>query len=125
MRRPHSHPTRMAPSPSCSPTFPSPTSPPPRTRPHAGRQAAHIPTALLQAHPKLLLQFQDPGQADQLTRIMSELEQTKVVLHDTIEAALERGQKIDTCCPASQGLAGPAPQPTSIPTSSPPNHNSA
>ena len=31
-----------------------------------------------QAHPKLLQQFQDPSQADQLTRIMNELEQTKV-----------------------------------------------
>lgn len=58
------------------------------------------------AHPKLLQQFQDPGQADQLTRIMSELEQTKVVLHDTIEAALERGQKIDTLIDKSNDLSG-------------------
>ena len=29
-------------------------------------------------HTKLLVQFQDPAQADQLTRIMNELEQTKV-----------------------------------------------
>lgn len=31
------------------------------------------------AHLKLLTQFQDPAQADQLTRIMAELEQTKLV----------------------------------------------
>ena len=41
------------------------------------------------------LKFQDPSQADQLTKIMQDLEETKVVLHNTIEAALERGQKID------------------------------
>ena len=46
-------------------------------------------------HQKLLTQFQDPSQADQLTKIMHELEQTKMVLHETIEAALERGL---TCC---------------------------
>ena len=31
-------------------------------------------------HTKLLVQFQDPNQADQLTKIMNELEQTKLVL---------------------------------------------
>jgi len=36
--------------------------------------------AVFQAtHKRLLAQFQDPAQADQLTRIMSELEQTKLV----------------------------------------------
>jgi len=58
------------------------------------------------AHQKLLLQFQDPSQADQLTRIMHELEQTKMVLHETIEAALERGQKIDDLIVKSNDLSG-------------------
>jgi len=58
------------------------------------------------AHLKLLTQFQDPAQADQLTRIMSELEQTKMVLHETIEAALERGQKIDALIEKSNDLSG-------------------
>lgn len=62
--------------------------------------------AAFPAHPKLLTQFQDPAQADQLTRIMNELEETKVVLHDTIEAALERGQKIDTLIEKSNDLSG-------------------
>ena len=57
-------------------------------------------------HTKLLTQFQDPSQADQLTRIMHELEQTKMVLHETIEAALERGQKIDTLIDKSNDLSG-------------------
>ena len=62
--------------------------------------------AAFPAHPSLLAQFQDPAQADQLTRIMNELEETKVVLHDTIEAALERGQKIDTLIEKSNDLSG-------------------
>ena len=58
------------------------------------------------AHTKLLVQFQDPSQADQLTRIMNELEQTKLVLHETIEAALQRGQKIDDLIVKSNDLSG-------------------
>ena len=57
-------------------------------------------------HQKLITQFQDPAQADQLTRIMNELEQTKLVLHETIEAALERGQKIDDLIVKSNDLSG-------------------
>jgi len=57
-------------------------------------------------HQKLLTQFQDPSQADQLTKIMHELEQTKLVLHETIEAALERGQKIDDLIVKSNDLSG-------------------
>lgn len=57
-------------------------------------------------HMKLITQFQDPSQADQLTRIMNELEQTKLVLHETIEAALERGQKIDDLIVKSNDLSG-------------------
>merc|ERR1712146_568469 len=56
-------------------------------------------------HQKLLTQFQDPNQADQLTKIMHELEQTKLVLHETIEAALERGQKIDDLITKSNDLS--------------------
>jgi len=57
-------------------------------------------------HSELLKKFQDPSQADQLTKIMHELEQTKTVLHETIEAALERGQKIDTLVDKSNDLSG-------------------
>ena len=62
--------------------------------------------SFLAAHTALLVQFQDPNAADQLTRIMHELEQTKLVLHETIEAALERGQKIDDLIVKSNDLSG-------------------
>jgi len=57
-------------------------------------------------HQELLVKFQDPGQADQLTQIMAELEKTKLVLHETIEAALERGCKIETLINKSNDLSG-------------------
>ena len=100
------HPTTISlpPPPFCLPRAPHT---PELASPPASREQDRSPIspAPAQAHPKLLTQFQDPGQADQLTKIMSELEQTKVVLHDTIEAALERGQKIDTCTSGSYELA--------------------
>ena len=103
--------------------------------------ADNCATGFQTAHTKLLAQFQDPSQADQLTRIMHELEQTKLVrrpapismprpageprcraarviapddptfliwqvLHETIEAALERGQKIDALIEKSNDLSG-------------------
>jgi synaptobrevin homolog YKT6 len=37
---------------------------------------------------------------------MNELEQTKLVLHETIEAALQRGQKIDDLIVKSNDLSG-------------------
>jgi len=63
-------------------------------------------SAFLNQHMALLKQFQDPSQADQLTKIMHEPEQTKMVLHETIEAALERGQKIDALVDKSNDLSG-------------------
>ena len=62
--------------------------------------------AFMAPHTKLIKQFQDPAEADQLTKIMADLEETKVVLHNTIEAALERGQKIDDLVSKSNDLSG-------------------
>merc|ERR1712023_544377 len=56
-------------------------------------------------HQRLLINFQDPAAADQLTKIMVDLEDTKVVLHQAIESALERGVKIDTLLDKSADLS--------------------
>ena len=46
-------------------------------------------------------------EADQSVAVLrQELEQTKLVLHETIEAALERGQKIDDLIVKSNDLSG-------------------
>lgn len=41
----------------------------------------------------LLKKYQKPEQVDQLLNVQKELDETKVVLHDTINSVLERGQK--------------------------------
>jgi synaptobrevin family protein YKT6 len=49
--------------------------------------------------------YQDPQQADSITKIQKELDETKIVLHKTIESVLERGEKIDTLVAKSDGLS--------------------
>ena len=39
--------------------------------------------------------YQDPAAADSIMKIQKELDETKIVLHKTIESVLERG----SCCP--------------------------
>mmetsp|Transcript_22263 Transcript_22263/g.57183 ORF Transcript_22263/g.57183 Transcript_22263/m.57183 type:complete len:205 (-) Transcript_22263:303-917(-) len=57
-------------------------------------------------HDALITKFQDPSEADQLTSIMKQLDETKLILHETIETAIERGQKIDTLIEKSNELSG-------------------
>ncbi|KAK9915112.1 hypothetical protein WJX75_004836 [Coccomyxa subellipsoidea] len=49
--------------------------------------------------------YQDPAQADKLTKIQRDLDETKVVLHKTIESMLERGEKLDTLVDKSSDLS--------------------
>jgi synaptobrevin homolog YKT6 len=38
---------------------------------------------------------QDPAQADKLAKIQRDLDETKIILHKTIESVLDRGEKLD------------------------------
>jgi len=49
--------------------------------------------------------YQDPQQADSILKIQKELDETKIVLHKTIESVLERGEKIDTLVNKSNDLS--------------------
>ncbi|OQO10866.1 hypothetical protein B0A48_04167 [Cryoendolithus antarcticus] len=49
--------------------------------------------------------YQDPAAADSIMRIQKELDETKIVLHKTIESVLERGEKIDSLVAKSDGLS--------------------
>jgi synaptobrevin family protein YKT6 len=42
-----------------------------------------------------IVKYQDPQQADSIMKIQKELDETKIVLHKTIESVLQRGEKID------------------------------
>lgn len=82
-------------------------------------------------HDELLEKFQDPAKADQITGIMRQLDETKVILvrrsaawrpssppqklahaassaaqHETIDAAIARGEKLDTLVDKSNELSG-------------------
>ena len=42
-----------------------------------------------------IIKYQDPTQADQIMRIQRHLDETKDILHNTIETVLERGEKLE------------------------------
>ncbi|GMM50335.1 palmitoyltransferase [Starmerella bacillaris] len=52
-----------------------------------------------------LKRYQDPHQADALLRVQQELDDTKIVLHKTIESVLQRGEKLDTLVDKSEALS--------------------
>ncbi|KAF2203386.1 snare-like protein [Delitschia confertaspora ATCC 74209] len=52
-----------------------------------------------------IVKYQDPQQADSIMKIQKELDETKIVLHKTIESVLERGEKIDSLVAKSDGLS--------------------
>ena len=50
----------------------------------------------------LLSQYRDPAEGDKLTAIQKDLDETMVIMHDTINAALSRGEKLEEMsCSAS------------------------
>jgi len=49
--------------------------------------------------------FQDPTQSDSMSRLQSDLDDTKIVLHSTIEAVLQRGEKLDDLVDKSEALS--------------------
>ena len=49
--------------------------------------------------------YQNPQEADNIMKIQQELDETKIVLHNTIESVLQRGEKIDDLVAKSDGLS--------------------
>ncbi|KAK9501119.1 hypothetical protein O3M35_002224 [Rhynocoris fuscipes] len=52
-----------------------------------------------------LAKYQNPREADAMTRIQDELDETKIILHNTIGAVLERGEKLDDLIMKSESLS--------------------
>ncbi|KAK0218078.1 snare protein YKT6 [Armillaria fumosa] len=52
-----------------------------------------------------LQKYQDPRQADTIMRVQQELDETKIVLHKTIESVLQRGEKLDNLVDRSNALS--------------------
>ncbi|XP_058206966.1 VAMP-like protein YKT61 [Rhododendron vialii] len=52
-----------------------------------------------------LAKFQDPAEADKLLKIQRELDETKIILHKTIDSVLARGERLDSLVEKSSDLS--------------------
>ena len=53
----------------------------------------------------MLAKYQKPEEADPMTKVQNELDETKIILHNTIAAVLDRGEKLDDLVFKSEGLS--------------------
>ncbi|CAI4231148.1 unnamed protein product [Auanema sp. JU1783] len=53
----------------------------------------------------LLKKWQTPREADPMTRVQEEVEETKIVMHNTIQSVLDRGEKLDDLVKKSENLS--------------------
>ncbi|CAO4371991.1 Protein CBR-YKT-6 [Caenorhabditis briggsae] len=54
---------------------------------------------------ELLERWQNPREADPMTRVQEEVEETKMVMHNTIQSVLDRGEKLDDLVKKSENLS--------------------
>jgi len=52
-----------------------------------------------------LRRYQNPGEADKVTKIQQDLDETTQILHKTIDSVLERGTKLDSLVEKSEDLS--------------------
>lgn len=52
-----------------------------------------------------LAKYQDPKNADAMMRLQADLDETKIIMHGTIESMLERGEKLDDLVEKSDALS--------------------
>lgn len=52
-----------------------------------------------------LRKYQNPKEADAMTRVQTELDETKVILHETMESLMQRGEKLDDLVSKSDQLS--------------------
>ncbi|KAJ0973324.1 hypothetical protein J5N97_021283 [Dioscorea zingiberensis] len=52
-----------------------------------------------------LTKFQDPAEADKLLKIQRDLDETKIILHKTIDSVLAQGEKLDSLVEKSSDLS--------------------
>jgi len=73
----------------------------PRTEWTTGKEVAGF-TGPLDVY---LKKYQDPATVDPMTKMQNELDETKIILHGTIAAVLERGEKLDDLVSKSDNLS--------------------
>jgi len=52
-----------------------------------------------------LSKYQNPKEADAMTKIQTDLDETKIILHNTITSLLQRGEKLDDLVAKSDDLS--------------------
>jgi synaptobrevin family protein YKT6 len=52
-----------------------------------------------------LEKYQNPSEADPMMKVQTELDETKVIVYNTIEQVLQRGEKLDDLVAKSEGLS--------------------
>ena len=62
-------------------------------------------TPLRNSRNHLNVHNQDPATVDPMTKMQNELDETKIILHSTIAAVLERGEKLDDLVSKSDNLS--------------------
>lgn len=55
--------------------------------------------------PSYLAKYQDPKEADAITKMQNDLDETKIILRNTIEQVLIRGEKLDDLVSQSEELS--------------------
>ncbi|KAI5463252.1 v-snare-like protein [Mariannaea sp. PMI_226] len=63
------------------------------------------PTLQMPKFQEYLTECQDPQKTSSILKIQQELDETKIVLHETIEKVLQRGEKIDDLVAKSEDLS--------------------
>lgn len=66
---------------------------------------ADTPDQALQLLQDALQKYQNPEAADKLAKIQRDLDETKIILHKTIESVLDRGEKLDQLVDKSADLS--------------------
>lgn len=69
---------------------------------YISKDVTSVPYPDLKQH---IVTFQDPNNASSIMKVQRELDETKIILHKTIESVLERGEKIDSLVQKSDGLS--------------------
>jgi len=54
---------------------------------------------------KTISRYQDPKQADAMSKLQADIDETKIILHSTITALLTRGEKLDDLVAKSEDLS--------------------
>lgn len=70
-----------------------------------GSGSSHAPALSFPALDAVIEKYQDPAQADPIMKIQKDLDDTKVILHKTIDGVLERGVKLDSLVEKSNDLS--------------------